>query len=58
MRQVLGLKSGDRILFEEDGDRIVLKKFTAVDALNLRYLDNLLSSEWNSDEDNKAFNDL
>ena len=54
----LGLKSGDRILFEEEGDKIVLKRFTTVDVLHLRYLENLLSPEWNSEEDNKAFNDL
>jgi len=58
VRQALGLKSGDRILFEEEGDKIVLKRFTTVDVLHLRYLENLLSPEWNSEEDNKAFNDL
>ncbi len=58
VRQALGLKSGDRILFEEEGDKIVLKRFTTVDVLHLRYLENLLSPEWNSEEDNQAFNDL
>lgn len=58
VRKALGLKKGDRILFEETDNRIILKKFTAVSDPYLGHLDNLLSPEWNSEEDNRAFNDL
>jgi AbrB family looped-hinge helix DNA binding protein len=58
IRQQLGIKAGDAIIFQikKDGT-IILKKAKPFDKDYLEALEHTLS-EWNSKEDDDAFSDL
>ena len=58
IRKFLHIKKGDRILFEIDNKNVVLKKIEPFDAEFAMSLESTLSSEWNSPEDDEAYNDL
>lgn len=58
VREKLGLHSGDRISFEIDNDTVVLKKLPRADYEYLKSLEDNLSSEWSSEEDNEAYDTL
>jgi len=58
IRKVLSLKPGDQVAFEVHGDEVVLFKPKPFDQLYHAALSNLLADEWNSPEDDEAYNDL
>lgn len=58
IRKALNLNPGDDILFERAGDTITLKKATALDIEYYRSVQASFSSEWNSPEDEAAFDGL
>jgi len=55
IRDRLKLKAGDRIIYQDSEDGVILKKFEGLDVSYLKFLDGSLGSEWNSPEDNEAF---
>ena len=57
VREKLGLQKGDRVVFEEEGDRIFLRK---VETLDLAYLEAVSTTleEWASEVDEVAYRDL
>jgi len=58
IRKLLGLKAGDRLIFEVTEDNNVqLKKATPLDIAYLKSLQSTLS-EWESQEDEEAYRDL
>ena len=57
VREALGAKTGDVILYEVEGDTVKLKRLESFDAAFHRALSNTLD-EWATDEDDKAFRDL
>lgn len=57
IRKILSLSSGDEVLFEVKEDTVTLRKAQPVDILHLKALQSTLS-EWDSPEDNEAYNDL
>lgn len=57
VREKLGLKAGDTVVFKEQGGLIVFAKATKADLDYLRSLESTLS-EWASPEDDEAFRDL
>lgn len=57
IRDALGLKEGDTILFSVEDGRAVIRKAPAADTGYLRALEGTLS-EWSSPEDEEAFDDL
>lgn len=57
IREKLGLKAGDTVVFREQGDHIVFAKATKLDLDYLRSLESTLS-EWAGPEDDEAFRDL
>lgn len=57
VRTLLGLAKGDTLNFELEGDKIILKKATALDTSYLHALESTLS-EWSSPLDDEAFHDL
>ena len=58
IREKLNLHSGDRIGFEIRDDTVVLKKMPQADYEYLKSLEYSLSSEWSSEDDNKAYDAL
>ncbi len=54
----LGLSSGDEILFEQNGDTILIRKATKIDQAYYNSLHASFSSEWEAPEDCKAYDDL
>ena len=58
IRKFLHIQKGDRILFEIDNEKVMLKKIEPFDAEFTMSLESTLSSEWNSPEDDEAYNDL
>ncbi|MBP2293169.1 AbrB/MazE/SpoVT family DNA-binding domain-containing protein [Azospirillum rugosum] len=57
VRDALGLKEGDPILFSVKDGQAVIRKAPASDTAYLRALEGSLS-EWSSPEDDEAFDDL
>jgi antitoxin PrlF len=57
VRAALALKPGDRVVYEIEGDAVVIRKLTPLDAVYLGALQSTLS-EWNSPEDAEAYDDL
>ena len=57
VRRVLGLKQGDTVRFQIDGDRVTLRRQTVADRTYLRGLQATLS-EWDSPHDDEAYRDL
>ena len=58
IRNALNLSSGDELLFELDGDRVILKKALPIDLHYLKALEVTFSEEWDSQADCEAFDDL
>jgi AbrB family looped-hinge helix DNA binding protein len=59
IRNLLALHSGDRLLFEiNENKKVTLKKISPFDAEFAIALESTLDNEWNSDQDNEAYNDL
>lgn len=54
----LDLDSGDSVSFSIEKDRVVLKKTGPIDIAYLQATQGNLSTEWLSEEDSKAYNDL
>ena len=57
VRQKLGLKTGDVVVFKIAGDTVMVEKASPIDKEFARYVSDTLS-EWDSDEDEEAFRDL
>ncbi len=57
IRKFLDLTQGDRIDFEIYDNQVVVRKLPALDFEYLQSIESTLE-EWNSDEDNEAYNDL
>lgn len=57
VRRALGLKQGDVIQFDVDGERVTIRKQTRADRAFLKGLEAALS-EWNSAYDDEAYADL
>ncbi|NJK58569.1 MAG: AbrB/MazE/SpoVT family DNA-binding domain-containing protein [Pleurocapsa sp. SU_5_0] len=57
VRKKLEIEQGDRIIFEIEDDKVILKKISSVD---WEYLESVSAtlSEWSSDADEEAYNDL
>lgn len=55
VRRALGLGSGDQLLWEIDGDRVVIRRARSGDV----FVGNFSTfTEWDSDADREAFRDL
>jgi antitoxin PrlF len=57
VRERLGLKAGDKIVFSIENDRVYIHKATGFDLPYLRSLETTLE-EWASPEDDEAYKDL
>jgi antitoxin PrlF len=57
VREVLGARPGDTIVYEVEGNVVRLRRLEPFDAAFHKALSNTLS-EWASDEDEKAFDAL
>ena len=57
VRKKLGIEKGDRVTFEIEDEKVVLKKVSSVD---WEYLESVSAtlSEWSSDADEEAYRDL
>ncbi len=57
VREKLEIEKGDRVIFEIEDEKVVLKKVSPVD---WEYLESVSAtlSEWSSDADEKAYSDL
>lgn len=57
VREKLEIKQGDRVIFEIEDDRVVLKKLSPLD---WEYLESVSATlgEWSSQADEEAYNDL
>lgn len=58
IRNILSLKPGDNISFFVDKDKVILKKVIGFDINYAKAIELTLSSEWDSESDNDAYNDL
>ena len=57
VREKLGLKHGDVVVFRVAGDAVFVEKASPLDREFARYVSATLS-EWDSDEDEEAYRDL
>jgi antitoxin PrlF len=57
IRNFLGLTEGDKLNFEISNNQVIVRKVTPLDIEYLQALESTLE-EWNSKEDNEAYNDL
>ena len=57
IRQKLGLTPGDTVGFEVEGEKVILRRIQPFDYAYHQALSTTLS-EWDSAEDDKAYNDL
>lgn len=57
VREKLEIEKGDRIIFEIEDDKVVLKKLSSLD---WEYLESVSAtlSEWSSEADEEAYSDL
>jgi AbrB family looped-hinge helix DNA binding protein len=59
IRNFLHIQKGDKFLFEINKKKsVVLKRLEPIDIDCVKALESTFSSEWNSDGDNEAYNDL
>lgn len=58
IRKMLSLAPGDEIVFEHKKGEIVIRKAEPLDIAYLRSIQAAFASEWDSPEDDEAFNDL
>lgn len=59
VRQFLSVDCGDEVIFQLDKkNNVILRKAHPVDIEYLKGIQATLSSEWDSPEDNEAYNDL
>ncbi len=56
LRKAADLKTGDKLVFELDGDSLIVTKFRPAESSRSRAFLNL--EEWLSDEDEEAWRDL
>jgi len=57
IREKLGLKQGDAVVFEIEDEVVTVRRATALDKVYLSSVAGTLS-EWNSDNDEKAYREL
>lgn len=57
IRKFLHLKQGDKVAFQIKNDKVVLKKLKTPDIEYLQSMSDTLS-EWNSTEDDEAYDNL
>lgn len=57
VREFLSVKSGDMVSYIFNGNQVILKKAEPLDLEYLKAVESSLS-EWNSAEDNDAYNNL
>jgi len=57
VRNFLGIKAGDNVDFEIKDNIVILKKVNNIDYEYLKSVESTLE-EWNSPEDDEAYNDL
>jgi antitoxin PrlF len=58
IRDLLGLIQGDKISFEIEGDKVIVKKAVPLDFEYAKALENTVVTEWGSAIDDEAFRDL
>ena len=58
LRKAIDLSKGDEIMFSTSGDKIIIRKVTALDKAYYKSLEAGFAHEWNSKADDEAFNDL
>jgi AbrB family looped-hinge helix DNA binding protein len=59
IRGILGLHPGDSVVFEvENNEKVFIRKATPIDYEFAQALEGTLVSEWLSDHDEEAYNDL
>lgn len=58
LRKSLQWQSGDELLFRKKGKQIIVEKLNPVDVEYYRAIQSSFATEWESEEDNEAFNDL
>lgn len=59
VREALGVKAGDKVLFDITSDnKVELRKVEPLDIAHLSAIEDTLASEWNSKADDEAFADL
>lgn len=57
IRQKLAIEKGDRVIFEIENEKVVLKKLSPLDWEYLESVSTTLS-EWSSEADEEAYSDL
>lgn len=57
IRELLHIEKGDQVIFELDGDKVVIRKAEPLDLEHLKALEKTLS-EWSSKADDEAYRDL
>lgn len=57
VRKALGIGKGDAVKFEVRGDRVTLKRATAIDLAFAKAVEGTMS-EWHSTADDEAYRDL
>lgn len=58
LRKNLSLEKGDTLIFEQQNDKMTIKKAQPLDIAYLHSLNMTVAEEWGSEEDNKAYNAL
>jgi AbrB family looped-hinge helix DNA binding protein len=58
IRKKMALKAGDTVLFDYQGKEVTIKKVTSLDISYLKSLEKTVASEWSSQADNKAYDQL
>lgn len=58
LRRELKIAPGDEVIFELEGEKITLRKASPLDIEYYRAIQASFSSEWDSPEDEEAYNDL
>lgn len=58
IRTALDLHSGDELIFELEGDQVLVRKASILDIEYLKAVESSFAHEWNSEEDCEAFDAL
>lgn len=58
VRLELGLNAGDELIYEKLEDKYIIRKAKPLDIAYYKAIQNVFAEEWNSKEDNEAYNDL
>lgn len=58
VRAALGLRAGDEVIYQIDGDRVTLTRSRRADAPGVAEDPFATFEEWNSDADRKAYGEL